>query len=301
MSFVQAITRFAGRTGLKVSEKAPTIAIAVGVGALLASTILAVKATPKLEPLVEDLEDDLMYAGQQDSDTDLPLEQREIVMRKAEAYKNFGLDFLKVYGPAIGSAAVGIACVFWGTKTLNSRMAGVMAAYGILEGAFGAYRKQVREELGEEVDRRLINAQPVNAEGVTPSGQIKVAWAATATEMGVKSQYAVYFDRSNPNWNDAMPDWNLTFLRGQQQYANHLLRSRGHLFLNEVYRAMNIPHTKAGAVVGWLYDSKVGDGCVDFGLYEAGSPEEQDYLYFFRGYDRILLDFNVDGVIWDKI
>ena len=301
MSFVQTLTRFAGRTGLEISKKAPTAAIVVGVGALLASTILAVRATPKLDPIVEDLEVDLGYA-EGELHEGLPPEQMEIVRRKAVAYKRFTIDFVRLYGPAIGTAALGIASIFWGTKTLNSRMAGVMAAYGILEGAFGAYRQQVRDDLGEDVDRRLINGQPVHPTGVTPEGKVKIVptMEQNATEMGLKSQYAVYFDHTNPNWNEALPDWNLTFLRAQEKYANHRLASRGHLFLNEVYAAMGMPHTKAGAVVGWMYKGD-GDGCVDFGLYEAGSPEEADYLYFFQGYDSILLDFNVDGVIYDKL
>lgn len=46
----------------------------------------------------------------------------------------------------------------------------------------------------------------------------------------------------------------MMFLRRQQDYANEMLKARGHLFLNEVYDLLDIPRSKAGQVVGWVYD-----------------------------------------------
>jgi hypothetical protein len=89
------------------------------------------------------------------------------------------------------------------------------------------------------------------------------------------------------------------FLRAQQQYANDKLRANGHLFLNEVYDMLGIPRTKAGQVVGWVYDAEnpIGDNYVDFGIYDI---HRETVRNFVNGYERtILLDFNVDGNIWD--
>ena len=91
------------------------------------------------------------------------------------------------------------------------------------------------------------------------------------------------------------------FLKDQQRYANDLLKSKGHLFLNEVYDMLGIPRTKAGQVVGWIYDEKhpVGDNFVDFGIYDIYNERARDFV---NGYERtILLDFNVDGNILDMI
>ena len=89
------------------------------------------------------------------------------------------------------------------------------------------------------------------------------------------------------------------YLRRQQEFANEMLRSKGHLFLNEVYDILGFPRTKAGQVVGWIYDEKnpVGDNYVDFGIYDITDERKRDFI---NGYERsILLDFNVDGNIWD--
>ena len=64
---------------------------------------------------------------------------------------------------------------------------------------------------------------------------------------------------------------------------------------------IGIPKTKAGQIVGWIYDEKnpVGDNFVDFGIYDVNNEAKRDFV---NGYERsILLDFNVDGNIWDKM
>lgn len=111
------------------------------------------------------------------------------------------------------------------------------------------------------------------------------------------SQYARYFDESSPCW-DKNPEVNMMYLKMQQNYANSLLKAKGHLFLNEVYQSLGIPVTKVGQVVGWIYDkdNPIGDNYVDFGIFtEKNAPS-------VNGFERsILLDFNVDGNILDKL
>ena len=71
--------------------------------------------------------------------------------------------------------------------------------------------------------------------------------------------------------------------------------------MNDVYAMLGIPKTRAGQVVGWIYDEKepIGDNYVDFGIYDTNKPSNRDFV---NGYERtILLDFNVDGNILDLI
>lgn len=111
------------------------------------------------------------------------------------------------------------------------------------------------------------------------------------------SQYARFFDDGCKGWTkDA--EYNLMFLKNQQDCCNNKLKAQGYLFLNDVYDSLDIPRTKAGQIVGWIYDeeSPIRDNCVDFGLYLDHNKD------FVNGYkNTALLDFNVDGNILDLI
>ncbi len=112
------------------------------------------------------------------------------------------------------------------------------------------------------------------------------------------SQYARFFDESCTGWTkDA--EYNLLFLKQQQANATSLLEKKGFLFLNEVYEMLGIPFSKEGQLVGWIYnkDNPIGDNYVDFGLYDISRNRG-----FVNGFERsVLLDFNVDGMIFDKL
>ena len=91
------------------------------------------------------------------------------------------------------------------------------------------------------------------------------------------------------------------YLKNQQAYANDLLKSRGYLFLNEVYEILGFPRTAAGQQIGWIYDEKhpIGDNFVDFGLYNMTNEQTNNFV---NGYERsVLLEFNHDGNILEYI
>lgn len=111
------------------------------------------------------------------------------------------------------------------------------------------------------------------------------------------SDYARFFDDECTGWTKD-PKYNLMYLKTQQTYCNELLRSKGHLFLNKVYEILGMPETKTGQIVGWIYDENDPnlDNYVDFGLSEERCEN------FVNGYENtVLLDFNVDGNILDRI
>jgi hypothetical protein len=112
------------------------------------------------------------------------------------------------------------------------------------------------------------------------------------------SIYSRFYDeQSSNNWRPD-PEMNMLFLSAQQNYLNDKLKRRGHMFLNEVYDALGLSHTQAGAAVGWRWNKGSGDDYIDFGCWDGDEPSKR----FFNGREgAILLDFNVDGLIQDKI
>lgn len=110
--------------------------------------------------------------------------------------------------------------------------------------------------------------------------------------------YAVWFDKESSSWSKPeYAEYNWMFLRSQQNWANDMLRARGHMFLNDLYGILGLPHTSIGALVGWFYGPDTeGENFIDFGCWDqADSPADP------KREGDIRLTFNVDGPIWHLI
>lgn len=187
---------------------------------------------------------------------------------------------------------------------MQKRYLGAVAAYNGLSAVFDQYRKRVRDEYGEELDKHFrygTTYDTLNEIGTDENGKKiknKVDVENTDSNGAVPNDDSCrFFDSTNPNW-DQNPSFSMAWLRGQQNILNDILHTRGHVFLNEVYDALGFPHTPQGAVLGWI-DDGTGDGFIDFGLYDQN---KENVRRFVNGVDNvILLEFNHDGVIWDHI
>ena len=113
------------------------------------------------------------------------------------------------------------------------------------------------------------------------------------------SKYARLFDELSPNWS-VEPEYNLMFIRMQERYANDLLKQRGYVFLNDIHDMLGLPRTKDGQIVGWIYDEKnpTGDNKIEIKVNE----KREHVCILGNGLENtMLLDFNVDGNILDKM
>lgn len=178
------------------------------------------------------------------------------------------------------------------------------AAYATVDKGFKEYRSRVVERFGEALDQELrfnVKAKEFEEVVINEKGEEEIVKkTVSVVDPNTYSDYARFFDEACPGWSKD-PEYNLTFLKRQQNFANEKLQTNGFLFLNDVYEMIGIPKTKAGQIVGWIYDEKnpVGDNFVDFGIYDVNNEAKRDFV---NGYERsILLDFNVDGNIWDKM
>lgn len=295
-------TRLVARAGLKLNKYSPEILIGVGVVSVIGGVVVACKATLKAHEVVEEFE----QTSQEIRDAieiaeirgDESYTQVDIRRDKAVNYIQTGWGFVKLYGPSILLVGGGIACFLASYGILHKRNVALMAAYEAVDKAFKEYRKRVIEDLGEEADKRyrygFEKKELVEKEG---TDEKEVVYRTASGYEISPSMYAKFFDESSKHWTKS-PDQNLMFLHQQQNWANDLLRIRGHLFLNEVYDMLDIPRTQAGAQVGWVLGN--GDDCVDFGIYSVYADEGRDERHraFVNGHERsILLDFNVDGPI----
>lgn len=310
---VKAMTNTFNKVSFKISKHSPEILLVTGIVGVIGSGIMACKATTKAGEIINEAKERIDQIHICSEDTGLiktgAYTPEDAKKDMAIVYAQTGIKFLKLYGPSIGLAAISITSILASHNILHKRNVALAAAYATIDNSFKDYRKRVIERFGEAVDRELkynIKAQKIEKTVVDPETgkEKKVKESVEVVGIDGYSEYARFYDDGCKGW-EKDSEYNLLFLRAQERYANDLLITRGHLFLNEVYDMLGIPRTKAGQVVGWVYDPDNNFGrdedtfnnYVSFGIYDTNKPKARDFV---NGYERvILLDFNVDGNIWD--
>lgn len=299
--------KFAGKAEFTIKKNSPEILLGAGIVGFVGTIVLACRATCRADEVLEfhrrkikDINDAKEIADA-DPEGEMSYDVEIYRQDKAIRYLKTTGSLAKLYAPTIAVGTLSLACILTSRNIMQKRYLGVVAAYNGLSAAFEEYRKRVRDEYGEGLDKHFrygttYDELPVYDEN---GKKTKEKEQVEKTETGMVMQTddsCRFFDSSNPNW-DKNPTFSMMWLRGQQNILNDILHTRGHVFLNEVYDALGFPHTPQGAVLGWI-DGE-GDDCIDFGLYD---PNKESVRRFVNGVDNvIMLEFNHDGVIWDKI
>lgn len=302
---VASISRGVHKIGFKARKHSPEILIVTGVIGVVTSTVMACKATTKLSEVLDESKDQLNTIHQAPERAELKEKYTEEDMKKdlTIVYVQTGLKVVKLYAPAVALGALSLTAIIGSHKILTKRNAALTAAYATLDKSFKNYRSGVLERFGEECDKELkygIKAKEFEKKESDPkTGEEKVTKETVkVSELDGYSEYARFFDESSRYW-QKNSEQNLMFLRSTQAIANDMLKRDGLLFVNQVYDMLDIPKTKAGQIIGWVYDLDNPDcnNCVDFGIYELNREKNRDFV---NGYERsILLDFNVDGNVWE--
>lgn len=309
MKFVPpAISRSIAKQALLAQKHSPEILFGAGVVSMVGSTVLACRATLKLNEVMNTVENDTELAHRAKAKYESGEVREGVTYTDDEMAQDLKIikvqglvKVAKLYAPPVILGAIGIACLTKSHKILTERNAALTAAYIAVDTAFKKYRERVIDRYGEELDRNIrYEGEEIDVVD-EDTGKISSEFHVGIDE---PSGYARWFDETCPSFNKPPQEiYNRIFLRNQQNWANDMLRHRGHLFLNEVYAMVGLPHTSAGAIVGWIYDrnNNRGDNYVDFGCWDKNGQ----FLDFFEGSNgregAVLLDFNVDGPIWQLL
>ena len=294
------------KVGFKFKKHSPEILVVAGVVGVVGSTVLACKATTKIDAILEKAKNniDTIHGCMENPETlPEPYTAEDGKKDLAIVYAQTGVELGKLYAPAIIVGGLSIAAILAGHNITRKRNIALAAAYTAVDKGFKEYRGRVIDRFGEELDRELkynIKAKEMEEIIVNEDGSETVVnntIEVTDADLGY-SPYTRCFDCGCTGWTKD-PEYNLMFLKQQEAYATDLLKSKGCLTLNEVYDLLGLPRSKAGMVVGWIYNEKhpVGDNFVDFGIFDISKPANRDFV---NGYERsIWLDFNVDGNIYE--
>lgn len=310
IELMNTVTRSFHKIGFQFKKHSPEILVVTGVVGVVTSTVMACKATTKLDGILSETKERAQrHREAVENPEAFGLTPEEYTSEDGKrdltiVYAKTGLELVKLYAPAVIIGAASIACILTSHKILRTRNVALAAAYATVDRGFKQYRGRVIERFGEELDRELkydlkakeVEETVINEDG-TESTVKKTVSGIYTDDPNNYSMFARCFAEGTPGW-DRNPEFSLMYLRRQQNWATDRLRSRGYLLLNEVYETLGFPVIQAGSQVGWVYDpnDETLDNYVDFGIYNADS---QRAIAFVNGDERnIWLDFNVDGNVW---
>lgn len=312
VELINSVTRSFHKVKFGLKKHSPEILVVTGVVGVVASAVMACKATTKVNAILEEAKKNVegvhevlespelrqKYVERYNEEFTVEASKKEL----AAIYLKTGFNFVKLYGPSVVLGAASIACILTSHNIIRKRNIALAAAYATIDQGFKDYRGNVIERFGKELDRELrynVKAKEITETVTKEDGtEETVTKTVNAVEPTQYSGYARCFDETCAYW-DRDAERNLFFLLQQQNWANEKLQRQGYLFLNDVYKMLGMQPTAAGQCVGWIYDEKhpVGDNCVDFNIHDL---HDESKRLFVNGYEKaIWIDFNVDGDILD--
>ena len=285
----------------------PEILLGVGIVGVVSSTVFACTATLKAEKIMDEIEaksdridDCVMVRETAGVEYSIEAEQQD---RRALKMETIG-KLIRLYGPSATLMIASIGCILGAHRIMAKRNVALMAAYKVIEEAFTKYRKRVAAELGERVDAHFMYGEEAT------EGEARNYTDAEGNEhelhpvLNNLTGFSRFFEADKPDqmgsWTGStqwskVHEYNLDFLNAKTDHFNNMLISKGVVTINDVYSELGFPPTEAGMICGWRYKSDRGDGYISF------KPRGIDGNWTFgQNGESIILDFNIDGVIFDQ-
>jgi hypothetical protein len=270
-----------------VKQNSPVLLLGLGTVGMVASTVLACRATLKMSEILDEAETLTEIVDKDDN--------REVAEKAKMSVKlQTAVKIAKHYALPVGLGIVSLSAITGSHVVLQRRNTSLAAAYVTLDQMFKRYRTNVLLDQGGDKDREY-RFGVVEKEIVDPeTGLVETARGIDAEAVRDKefSDYARMFDKYNDNW-EPSPRQNLYYLQSVIEHFENVLRLRGYVFLNEIYRHMGYEITNAGQSLGWLKNDPDGDGYISFGI----ESDSENAVKFINGtISDVIIDFNVTQI-----
>lgn len=310
-TFVKTLTDVFYDVTFKAKKHSPEILAGAGVAGLVVTVVSACKATTKASKILEETKETVVKIHETAENPEFAEDYTAEDCKKdlTIVYTQTALKLVKLYAPTVIFGVSSVTCMLASNNILRKRNVALTAAYAAIDSSFKNYRNAVIERVGEEFDKELrynVKTQEVEETVVNKDGS-ETTVKKTVQVVNGGSEYSPYskiFDKLNDYWeNDA--SLNRAFLQGRERMANDMLRTKKRVFLNEVYELIGFEPTRAGQVVGWVYDpdNPNVDSYISFGIYDNimdDTPGAERRRMFVNGLESsIILDFNPDGNVWE--
>lgn len=233
MKTVPLITAFRD-LGKYVSRNSPSILTGLGIGLGVASTVLAVGATPKAVRLLETKKK----------------EDRKERLTVIETVKTAGACYI----PAVLAAAGSVYCIVSASAKLSKRNAILATAYALSERDLREYRDKVKETVGEKKEKEIrgkiakdhiLNNPAESNRILTPNGGKTLCY---------------------DNWTGRYFMSDMETLRKCENDLNARIIKEQFVSLNELYDSLDLEPIKMGEDFGWNFDG-LHDQLINFSYF----------------------------------
>lgn len=196
-----------------------------GVG-VIATTVMAVKATPKAITLLEKAKEE-----------------------KGKELTN--LDKVKIAGsiyiPAIAMGVGTITCIF-GANVLSKRnQAALVSAYAMLDSSYKDYRRKLKELYGQEAHEEIVNAIAIEKSKETGASGSYFGMSCDITSDEACGEPVLFYDEYGNRYFEST----IENVINAEYHLNRNYILRGYTWLNEFYEFLGIDTIEQGDVLGW--------------------------------------------------
>lgn len=306
-----------GPIGLKVVKHSPKILTIGGIVGVVAGTVIIARSQSKADLTLYDHETclDSLVNERVMAEKKEDAEHYDILTKNiAKLKRQTAVSLVKIYAPGVLIEIAGLGMMLGASHILSKRAATYAAIAVATEEQFRLYRNRVREELGEEKEDHFyygtVKEERTETKTLKSGKEKEVKRKYETVSPASFSVYSVPFSASTSKEWLGNYEYDMQYILETERYFNDRLRTRGIVFLNEVYEKLGIKdpvsdeplYIPEGQMVGWLEDGD-GDGFIELRMFEVdengnglvrGPESHRDYRAFW-------VDFNVDGLIFDKI
>jgi len=298
----------------QATDKKPELLLGFGAVAIIGGIVCFCKSTLKAQDdildykeKIEDLKlkhiEDQTMDEQENEGKNLPEIDHAYKKELTSLYLKMGFKCAGDYALATALTSLGFVLIFKSNSVQSERIAQLSVANTGLQAALDTLHKNIKEEYGEEADRRLTyGIKKAEIETTDENGKKIKKEVDICDPDRVASPFARWFKQGVPGWenNNTL---NLSFLIAQEEYANIKLEAQGYLYLNDVYKALGFNEDPVmGWRAGWIRndDDPADSECrVNFRIFDSLFKPNQDFV---NGYtNEVLLDFNCQSDIWKEL
>lgn len=215
----------------KVNDNGPEILMGIGIAGMFTSTMLAVKATPKVYEMIKK-ENEL----RERIDCETELTKKEIVQMSWKSYLPSAISF-----------GVSAACLIGANSVKTKRNALLASAYTISERALLEYKDKVIEVVGDEKEREIRDAVSRDRIKKDPVDEGAIIFTGSGDVLCYEPVSGRYF-KSDVNK-----------IRKAENEMNHYIIQDMSYSFNMWCSDLGLPSNKVGNDIGWNVD----DGMVE--------------------------------------